>query len=62
MTDKKRLQKDAHYALRLPVELYEQLREMAQDNYCSVNAEIVRLIRKGAELERPSKVRHPSPQ
>jgi hypothetical protein len=47
--DKK--QADSRYPLRLPPDLYKQIQELAEKNFHSVNAEMVRLLRKAVQME-----------
>ena len=47
----KKSSREARYPLRLPPELYEKIQQMAEKNFHSVNAEMVRLLRKAIESE-----------
>ncbi len=50
MTDEKK-SRESRYPLRLPSELHEQIQKLAQNNFHSVNAEMVRLLRRAIEIE-----------
>ncbi len=52
MTDEKKPSNDSRYPLRLPTELYERIQELAEKNFHSVNAEMVRLLRIAIEQEK----------
>lgn len=43
---------DARYPLRLPDELYKQIRQLAESDNRSVNAEIVTLLQEAIEHRR----------
>lgn len=51
MADEKK-SRESRYPLRLPPELHEQIQVLAQKNFHSVNAEMVRLLRKAIEIEK----------
>lgn len=51
MDTKEKKPRDSRYPLRLPPDLHEQIQALAQKNFHSVNAEMVRLLRKAIELE-----------
>lgn len=51
MTEDKKNKRDPRYPLRLPPDLYEVIQQLAEKNFHSANAEIVRLLRKAIELE-----------
>lgn len=51
MTEEKKPSNESRYPLRLPPELYEQIQELAKKNFHSINAEMVRLLRKAVEQE-----------
>ncbi len=50
MADEKK-SRESRYPLRLPPELHQQIQKLAEKNFHSVNAEMVRLLRKAIEIE-----------
>lgn len=51
MSEEKKKPNESRYPLRLPPDLYEKIQVKAQQNFHSVNAEMVRLLRKAIESE-----------
>lgn len=43
----------SRYPLRMPADLYEEIQRLAEKNFHSINAEMVRLLRKAIESEKP---------
>ena len=57
VTDKKL--NESRYPLRLPSDLREEVETLASENFHSVNAEIVRLIREGIKAIKQPQTQQP---
>ncbi len=56
MSHESKQNRESRYPLRLPPDLYEKIQGLAEKNFHSVNAEMVRLLRKAVESEQSSGV------